>query len=122
MKRAKSAVSACCLLLLLLTPLGFVSADGKPTSPKEQFGWNVGDDYRLATYAQFLAYFKKLDQESDRMKLEVIGKTAEGRDQAMAIITSPANHAKLARYKEIAQRLAHAEGLTEQQAKALAQE
>jgi hypothetical protein len=97
-------------------------ADGKVTSPKEQFGWNIGDDYRLANYTQFQAYWKKLDQESDRMKVESIGKTAEGRDQLMAIITSPANHAKLARYKEIAQKLARAEGLSEQQARALAQE
>jgi hypothetical protein len=97
-------------------------ADGKLTSPKDQFGWNIGDDYRLATYSQFQAYWKKLDQESDRMKVEVIGKTAEGRDQLMAIVTSPANHAKLARYKEIAQKLGNAEGLSEQQARALAQE
>jgi hypothetical protein len=119
MKRPLALLLACCLALLL-APGAF--ADGKLTSPKEQFGWNIGDDYRLATYTQFQAYWRKLDQESDRMKVEVMGKTAEGRDQLMAIITSPANHAKLARYKEIAQKLAHAEGLGEQQARALAQE
>ena len=40
----------------------------------------------------------------------------------MAIITSPENIKNLARYKEIARKLAHAEGLTEQQARALARE
>ena len=40
----------------------------------------------------------------------------------MAIITSPENHKKLDRYKEIARRLAHAEGLTDEQARALAKE
>ena len=34
----------------------------------------------------------------------------------MMIVTSPANHAKLDRYKEIAARLARAEGLTDEQA------
>ena len=40
----------------------------------------------------------------------------------MAIVTSPENHKKLARYKEISARLAHAEGLTDAQARALAKE
>ncbi len=56
------------------------------------------------------------------MKVVEIGKTAEGRAQLMAIVTSPANHARLARYKDIASRLAHAEGLTDAQARALAKE
>ena len=40
----------------------------------------------------------------------------------MAIITSPENMKKLERYKDISGRLAHAEGVTEQEAHALAQE
>jgi murein tripeptide amidase MpaA len=56
------------------------------------------------------------------MKLVEIGKTAEGRTMVMAIITSPENHKKLDRYKEIARRLATAEGLSDEQARALATE
>jgi hypothetical protein len=56
------------------------------------------------------------------MKVVEIGKTAEGRPQLMAIISSPDNHKKLDRYKEIARRLALAEGLTDDQARALARE
>ena len=56
------------------------------------------------------------------MALEEIGKTAEGRPQLMAIVTSPANQKKLARYKEISRRLALAEGLSDEQARALARE
>ena len=51
-----------------------------------------------------------------------IGKTAEGRPQLMAIITSPENFKKLDRYKEISRRLATVEGLTDDQAHALAKE
>src|SRR4029078_10597206 len=54
--------------------------------------------------------------------VQSIGKTAEGRDQLMAIVTSPDNHRKLARLKEISTRLAHAEGLTDDQARALTKE
>jgi hypothetical protein len=92
------------------------------TSPKEQFGFNIGDDYKLANYTQLQQYWHKLDAESDRMKVVEIGKTAEGRPQLMAIISSPANMAKLDHYKEISRRLATAEGLTDAQARALAKE
>ena len=39
-----------------------------------------------------------------------------------AIITAPENFAKLARYKEISKHLAKGEGLTDEQARALAKE
>src|SRR5437016_3775096 len=57
----------------------------KITSPKEQFGFNIGDDYKLANYTQFEGYWRKLARESNRMKLVEIGKSAEGRPQLMAI-------------------------------------
>ena len=92
------------------------------TSPKAQLGASIGDDYFLANYAQIEAYWKKLDTESDRMSLVDIGKSEEGRTQWMAIITAPENLRNLGRYKNISQRLAHADGLTDDQARALAAE
>ncbi len=92
------------------------------TSPKEEFGFDIGADYRLVNYSQLEAYWKKLASESDRMKLTDIGMTAEGRHQWMAIISSPENLKHLARYKEISQKLAAAEGLSSDQAHALARE
>src|ERR1043165_2326426 len=92
------------------------------TSPKEHFGFAIGDDFQLATYTQAEAYFKKLAGESDRLKLVDIGKTEEGRTQWMVICTSPENLKKLDRWKEISAKLARAEGVTEEQARALAAE
>jgi hypothetical protein len=92
------------------------------TTPNEQFGFNIGDDYHLATYTQLEAYWRTLAQESPRMVLEEIGRTAEGRPQLMAIITSPENHAQLDRYRGIARRLALAEGVSDDEARALARE
>lgn len=89
-------------------------------TPKEHFGFNIGDDYNLANYTQTEAYFKKIANASDRVKLVDIGKTEEGRSQYMLIVTSPENHKNLAKYKEISQKLARAEGLTPNQAKELA--
>jgi hypothetical protein len=94
----------------------------KVTSPKQEFGFDIGDDYQLADYTQLVAYWKKLATQSDRMKLVSVGKTAEGREMYMAIITSPGNQAKLQRYKEISRKLAQARGLTDAEAMALARE
>ncbi|WP_313511546.1 M14 family metallopeptidase [Sphingobacterium sp.] len=90
------------------------------TSPKEHFGFQIGDDYQLATFTETEQYFKKLDQQSDRLLYTVIGKTEEGRDQCMLIISSPENLKNLEEFKNISTKLAHAE-LTEEEARALAQ-
>ena len=108
-------------LLVLILAAGAL-AQGKITTPKEFLGFDAGDDYMLANYTQLKGYWEKLAQETNRMKLVEIGKTAEGRPMIMAIFTSPENQKNLARYKEISRRLAHAEGLTDDQARKLAAE
>jgi hypothetical protein len=92
------------------------------TPPKEHLGFDVGDDYCLANYKQFESYFRKIEGQTDRLKVVTIGKTEEGRDQIMGIVTSPANHKKLDRYREIARKLARAEGVTADEARKLADE
>jgi hypothetical protein len=110
------------LALLMFTRLNTVNGANRITSPQEAFGFNIGDDYHVATYTQLETYWKKLATESDRMKLVAIGLTAEGRHQYMAILSSPENLHRLAHYQEISSKLAHAEGLTDEQAHALARE
>src|SRR4030043_1220067 len=117
---SKKLTTSCALALLILVP-GSFSKD-RPTSPKEQLGCEIGADYMLVNYTQLLAYWRKLDAESDRLALQTIGTTAEGRTMVMAVVTSPANQKKLARYRDISRRLALAEGLSEGQARALATE
>ena len=92
------------------------------TTPKAHFGHDIGADYVLPNYTQLEAYWRKIEKESPRLKLVEIGKTAEGRPQLMMIITSPDNHRRLERYREISTRLGNAEGLTDEQARALAKE
>ncbi|UCG88202.1 MAG: peptidase, partial [Gemmatimonadota bacterium] len=113
-----STISVTALLLAVAAPIGAQSV----TPPVEHFGFNIGDDYHLATYSQFESYWRKLAEQSPRMVLEEIGPTAEGRTQLMAIVTSPQNHQNLARYQEISRRMALAEGLTEAEARAWAKE
>ena len=122
MKLHRIAASVLVLVCCALTGATRAQAPPKVTTPLQEFGHNFGDDYFLANYKQLAAYWQKLDRESDRIVLQSIGKTAEGREQLMAIVTSPENHKDLARYKDISRRLALAEGLTDVQARALAKE
>ena len=110
------------LALLLVSIFAIPAAAQRVTTPEQHFGHPIGADYVLPNYTQFTAYWQKLAGESDRMVLDTIGTSAEGRPQLMAIITSPENHRNLARYKEISRRLALAEGVTEAQARELARE
>ncbi|MEP7270445.1 MAG: M14 metallopeptidase family protein [Acidobacteriota bacterium] len=111
-------------LLLSLSVLiaGVTVAQTKITSPKEQFGFNIGDDYQLANYTQLVEHWQKLARESDRIKLVEIGKTAEGRTMWMAIISSPENLRNLEKYRQTARRLALAEGVSDEEARRLAAE
>lgn len=92
------------------------------TAPGQAFPQDPGSDYFLANYAQYESYLRRLASQSNRVKLESFGATAEGRTQWMAIVSSPENLARLDHYKSISRRLAKAEGLSEQEAMQLAAE
>ncbi len=120
MKRVALSIA---LVALAFVPAAVAQAPAKAvTTPKEHFGFNMGDDYRLANYKQLVAYWEKLEGETDRLKVVSIGKTEEGRDQLMGIVSSPANMKKLDHFREIARKLARAEGVSPEEARKLAEE
>lgn len=104
----------CCFILL-----GQVFAQSI-TTPKAHFGFNVGEDYMLANYEQMDSYFRKLATESDRVVIQPIGVTEEGREHYIMVVSSAENIKRVDEYKAIAQKMARAEGLTEAEARKLA--
>ena len=110
-------ISFCLVLFLFVV----TQAQNIP-SPKSHFGFNIGDNYHLATFTQTEAYFKKLAAASNKVKLQVIGKTEEGRNQYMLIVSDPSNIKQLEKYKSISQKLARAEDLSDADAKQLAKD
>ena len=116
MRKIKPAI-----VILFLFSFFTTQAQNIP-SPKEHFGFNVGDNYHLATFTQTEAYFKKVALASNKVKLQVIGKTEEGRNQYMIIVSDPNNIKQLAKYKSISQKLARAENLSDAEAKQLSKE
>ena len=99
----------------------FARAQSVPT-PKSHFGFSIGDNYYLANYTQTEVYLKKIATTSKKVKLQVIGKTEEGRNQYMVIVSDPSNLANVEKYKSIAQKLARAEDLSAAEAKKLSNE
>lgn len=95
-----------CLLLLLHTLVFNVSAQDLsyylpknvsyqstiPT-PASVIGHEVGEWH--VTHDRLVQYIKAVDQASDRMIMQPLGLTNEGRQQLALIITSPSNHQKL---------------------------
>src|SRR3954453_1675228 len=87
-------------------------APALPT-PESSLGFKPGDDYKLATYDQAIDYFRTLDVASDRLTLVESGKTSYGHPWYFALVSSAENLANIEKYRRIAQRLAHPEGLTD---------
>ena len=110
------------LLLLVAAQTALLSAAGTIPTPESVFGFKPGADYKLATYDQTVEYFKKLAAVSTSIQLLEAGKTTQGRTTYFALISNPGNLARIDRYREIALRLAHPEGLTDDAALALARE
>jgi hypothetical protein len=92
------------------------------TSPEDFLGHKVGADYKLADYSQITAYFKKLDEESEKIKLLNIGKTTLGKSMLLAVITSKENMDQLDTFKGITRKLRDASGLTPDDARKLAKQ
>src|SRR5215470_9298298 len=122
MTKQKSSVLV--LALFLVAASGRLCAQ-KPAhvpSPSEFLGFEVGADRKLADYRQITAYFKALSAASNRVQIEVLGKTTLGEEMFMAVISTPENLRSKTKYQEIARKLADPRGLSKEQIDALANE
>jgi hypothetical protein len=108
------------LVVFGFTAIGSFVVSAQAPAPASILGHTPGEDFYLADYADTIRYFHALAASSDRIKMFTVGKSTRGADIEVAVISSPANLAKLDEYKKAAGRLAHAEDLNDGQATALA--
>jgi hypothetical protein len=116
----KMATLSPVLLLLSLTLLS--AAPGTVPAPESVIGFKPGTDNKLATYNQSIDYLKKLAASTKYLQVLEAGRTTLGRTIYFALISDPKNLARIDRYREISQILAHPEGLTDEDARKLALE
>jgi hypothetical protein len=114
------SIHATLCLALALAP--FVQAQSGIPTPAAHFGFELAADGKYAMWDQEVAYYEKLAKESDRIDLQVLGKSTLGRPFILLTISSPQNLAKVDRYKEISRQMADPRGLTPQQIDALSAE
>jgi zinc carboxypeptidase len=110
--------------LALAVPIALV-AQSRATipTPESVFGFAPGADQKLATYDQVLSYFKQVATAApNRVRLVEAGTTTQGRTFYFALVSSPANLENIDRLREIARRLAHPAGMTDDEARKLARE
>ncbi len=112
---------------LIAIALGFIlsvpsQAVARPISPKEYFGFQPGDDYKLAGWDQIVSYFRLLGEASDRVQVAELGKSTQGRPFIMAIISAEENLKELDRLRSTWRRLADPAGVSEEEAARLARE
>jgi zinc carboxypeptidase len=75
-------------------------------APETILGFKVGEERKLAKWDQFVAYFRKLAESSDRIKVDEIGKTTLRKPFIVATISSAENLKRLDEFKDIQRKLA----------------
>ena len=75
-------------------------------NPAGYFGHPMGADRELLDWDKVVSYYRALAKSSDKIRVEELGKTAEGRPFIAATISSAANLRNLDHYREIQASLA----------------
>jgi len=89
-------------------------------SPDKVLGYVIGTPNRLTYVKDIMHYMSELAKAAPaRVRYKVAGKSEEGRDTGLILISDEANLAKLARYTEITAKLADPRNLTDADAKKL---
>ncbi|MBT8461506.1 MAG: hypothetical protein KJO44_03210 [Gemmatimonadetes bacterium] len=66
-----------------------------PDPPEAHLGFRPGEDRRVADWGQVTEYAEVLARQSDRVRLDTIGRSTLDRPMLLLTITDPANHARL---------------------------
>jgi Zinc carboxypeptidase len=82
-----------CVFLVFAACSAIASAEILP--PDAFFGFRMGADTELATWAQIREYFEQVARASDRVELVDAGPTTDGNRMIAAIVSAPENIARL---------------------------
>jgi hypothetical protein len=117
--RAALALSLLAAAAALLAPTTPAVSSRTVPSPESVLGFRPGEDRKLADWGQVLAYLRALDHVSDRVRVEEVGKTTEGRPFVIVTVTSEGNQAHLEEIRRANARLADPRGVGEEEARHL---
>jgi len=90
----------------LILLLAAVCAFAQVPTPESHFGHPIGVDRELLDWDKVVSYFQALAKTSDKIRVQELGKTAEGRPFIAATISSAATLRNLEHFRAIQARLA----------------
>jgi hypothetical protein len=79
-------------------PKTSATLDAKIPTPEQFLGYPIGSFY--TRHEQVVAYFRELARVSNKVHVQVIGKTVENREQIIVTITSPDNYGRLEQIRQ----------------------
>src|SRR5947209_19397753 len=94
------------MLRLAVSLLAAYSAFAAVPTPKSWFGHEIGADKTVLDWDKVVGYFNELAKSSDKIKVEELGKTADGRPFIAATISDAETLRPLDRYRTIQERRA----------------
>jgi len=102
--------------------VAYVPDSATVPSPTKALGRLAGSPNELHKSGEVNGYFKQLAAASDRVRVETLGTSEEGREMILAMVSDAANLAGLERFKAITGKLADPRSTMRAEAKRLADE
>jgi hypothetical protein len=91
-------------------------------SPEEFFRFQMGSDRKIAHWDRIVDYFYMLQEWSDKIRVEDMGPSTDGRPFLQVTISSPENLGRLEELREINLKISDPRGLSEDEVKGLLSE
>lgn len=104
------------LAALVLLMSAVTTAAAQPVSPFVHFGFQMGEDGKLASWPEIERYFRRMDDASDRVTVVGLGPTTEGRQMIAAFVSAPEHIARLTQIRERSRQLADPRALGDDEA------
>ncbi len=108
------------LCVASITPIA--EAQGKITSPKKFFGFQLGSDKQVARWDKIVDYYRLLESESSKLKVIDMGPSTLGNPFLVVIISSPENLADLEQLQDVNHKISDPRGIEETEVKKLIRE
>ncbi len=99
--------------------VAYVPASDTVVSPTKYLGHVVGAEGELSSTVKIYGYFRKLAETSPRVRVETIGRSEEGRDILLVVVSDEAGIRDLAKHKAATAALADPRKTTPEAAEAL---
>lgn len=87
----------CAMAAVLALATAAPGAGARLESPEKFLGFKPGADYKLAGWEKIEGYFRQAGRASDRVRIQDIGRSSEGRRMIVAVVSSAENLKDLAR-------------------------